>query len=123
MSGRNLFPADRRVALFADDGPLRILLASACAACEYAAEYLRRVDRGRRNLWLKIPFLTDDLLRQLISVGEVDLLVGIPSHNNAETIGHTVEAVEESFQSAFPRQRVVIVDVDTGSNDGTPESS
>ena len=48
-------------------------------------------------------FLSDDLLRQLISVGEVDLLVGIPSHNNAETIGHTVEAIEESFQRAFPR--------------------
>lgn len=64
-------------------------------------------------------FLTDDLLRQLISVGEVDLLVGVPSRNNADTIGHTVEAIEESFQHAFPRQRVVIVNVDCGSNDGT----
>lgn len=67
-------------------------------------------------------FLSDDLIRQLISVGEVDLLVGIASRNNAENIVHTVEAVEESFQSAFPRQRVVIVDVDMGSNDGTPEA-
>lgn len=67
-------------------------------------------------------FLSDDLIRQLISVGEVDLLVGIVSQNNAETIARTVEAVEDSFQSAFPRQRVVIVDVDMGSNDGTPEA-
>ncbi len=66
-------------------------------------------------------FLTDDLLRQLISVGEVDLLVGVPSQNNADTIGHTVEAIEESFQQAFPRQRVVIVNVDAGSNDGTTD--
>jgi glucosylglycerate synthase len=66
-------------------------------------------------------FLTDDLLRQLISVGEVDLLVGLPSHNNAETIGHAVEAIEESFQRAFPRQRVVIVNIDAGSNDGTTD--
>ena len=29
-------------------------------------------------------FLDDDFLRQLMSVGEVDLLVGIPSHNNAD---------------------------------------
>jgi hypothetical protein len=64
-------------------------------------------------------FLTDDLLHQLISVGEVDLVVGVPSHNNADTIGHTVEAIEESFQSAFSRERVVIVNVDGGSNDGT----
>jgi glucosylglycerate synthase len=66
-------------------------------------------------------FLTDDLLRQLISVGEVDLLVGVLSQNNADTIGHTVEAIEESFQKAFPRQRVVIVDVDAGSSDGTTD--
>jgi hypothetical protein len=67
-------------------------------------------------------FLNDDLLRQLISVGEVDLLVAIPSQNNAETIGRTVEAAEESIQSVFPRQRIVIVNVDMGSSDGTPES-
>jgi glucosylglycerate synthase len=66
-------------------------------------------------------FLTDDLLRQLISVGEVDLLVGVPSRNNAETIAHTVEAIEESFQRAFPRQRAVIVNVDASSNDGTTD--
>ena len=67
-------------------------------------------------------FLTDDLLRQLISVGEVDLLVGIPSLNNAGTIAHAVAAVEESFQHAFPRERAVIVNVDSGSNDGTSEA-
>ncbi len=66
-------------------------------------------------------FLTDDLLRQLISVGEVDLLVGIPSLNNSATIGPSVEAIEESFQASFPRQRVVIVNVDGGSNDGTSD--
>jgi glucosylglycerate synthase len=64
-------------------------------------------------------FLTDDFLRQLMSVGEVDLLVGIPSHNNANTIGHTVETIEECFHQNFARERVVIVDVDGGSSDGT----
>jgi hypothetical protein len=66
-------------------------------------------------------FLTDDFVRQLMSVGEVDLLVAIPSHNNAKTIGHTVETVEESFQQNFVRDRVVIVNVDGGSRDGTSE--
>ena len=66
-------------------------------------------------------FLTDDLVQQLISVGEVDILVGIPSHNNAETIGRVVESVEESFQHAFARERAVIVNIDAGSNDGTPD--
>jgi len=64
-------------------------------------------------------FLEDDFLRQLMSVGEVDLLVGIPSYNNAATMGQTVEAIEESFQQNFVRDRVVILNVDGGSSDET----
>ncbi len=67
-------------------------------------------------------FLTDDLLRQLISVGEVDLLVAIPSLNNAATIASAVTSAEQSFQHAFPRERAVIVNVDSGSSDNTPET-
>jgi hypothetical protein len=64
-------------------------------------------------------FLEDDFLRQLMSVGEVDLLVGIPSYNNAATMGQTVETIEESFQQNFVRDRVVILNVDGGSSDDT----
>jgi hypothetical protein len=66
-------------------------------------------------------FLDDNFLRQLMSVGEVDLLVGIPSHNNAKTISQTVLTIEESFQQNFVRERVVIVTVDGGSRDGTSD--
>lgn len=66
--------------------------------------------------------LTDDLLRQLMSVGEVDLLVGIPTHNNVETIGHAVEAAEQALQHGFSRERTVIVNVDGGSTDGTTDA-
>jgi glucosylglycerate synthase len=66
-------------------------------------------------------FLADDFLRQLMSVGEVDLLVGIPSHNDATTIGRAVETIEQSFQQSFPRDRVVILNVDGGSRDSTSE--
>ena len=54
--------------------------------------------------------LSDDLLSQLMSVGEVDLLVGMSSHNTANTVSH-LDAIEESFQRNFVRQRVVIVNV------------
>jgi hypothetical protein len=67
-------------------------------------------------------FLADDFLRQLMSVGEVDLLVGIPSHNNATTIGQAVETIEQSFQQNFPRERVAILNVDGGSRDPTTET-
>ena len=62
-------------------------------------------------------FLADDLLRQLISVGEVDLLVGMSSHNDANAVSHAIRAIEESFQRNFVRQRVVIVNVCGGDKD------
>jgi glucosylglycerate synthase len=70
-------------------------------------------------------FLADDLLRQLISVGEVDLLVGISSHNSSNHIGQAVRAIEQSFQQHFVRQRVVIVLLEGGekNEDGVVEPS
>jgi len=66
-------------------------------------------------------FLTDDFLRQLINVGEVDLLVGVPTHNNVKTIGSIVEAVRAGILKSFPSERAVIINADGGSRDGTPE--
>jgi hypothetical protein len=66
-------------------------------------------------------FLTDDFLRQLINVGEVDILVGLPTHNNAKTIGSIVHTIQSGLLRGFPRERSVIVNVDGGSRDGTPE--
>lgn len=65
--------------------------------------------------------LTDSFLRQLINVGEVDVLVGLPTHNNAKTIGPVVEAVQSGILRAFPRERAAIVTADGGSKDGTPD--
>jgi len=66
-------------------------------------------------------YLTDDFLRQLINVGEVDILVGLPTHNNAKTIGSIVHTIQSGILRGFPRERAVIVNVDGGSRDGTPE--
>jgi hypothetical protein len=66
-------------------------------------------------------FLTDDLLRQLINVGEVDILVGLPTHNNAKTIGSIVHTIQSDILRCFPRERAVIINADGGSRDGTPE--
>ena len=60
----------------------------------------------------------EDRLREL---GEVDLLVGIPSFNNARTIGHVVRAAAAGFAKYFPGRRAVIVNSDGGSSDGTRE--
>ncbi len=66
-------------------------------------------------------FLTDDFFRQLINVGEVDILVGLPTHNNAKTVGSIVHTVRSGILRTFPRERVVIINADGGSRDGTPE--
>jgi hypothetical protein len=66
-------------------------------------------------------FLTDDFLRQLMNVGEVDILVGLPTYNNAKTVGPIVHAIQSGILSGFPRERAAIINVDGGSRDGTPD--
>lgn len=65
--------------------------------------------------------LTDDFLRELINVGEVDILIGVPTYNAAATVGQVVQAVRAGLLKYFPRQRAVIINMDGGSRDGTQE--
>jgi len=62
-----------------------------------------------------------ELERAVREIGRVDLLVGIPSYNNARTIGHVVRAVMAGLAKYFPDHTAVIVNSDGGSRDGTPE--
>ncbi len=63
-------------------------------------------------------FLSDDLIRQLMSVGEVDLLVGIAPHTAEISIRPAVQAIEQAFQRYFVRQRVVIVSLGDNNKEG-----
>src|SRR5438034_8658528 len=54
-------------------------------------------------------------------IGETEVLVGIPSFNNASTIGHVVRAVSAGLAKYFHGFRAVLVNSDGGSSDGTPE--
>jgi hypothetical protein len=54
-------------------------------------------------------------------LGEAELVVGIPSYNNAGTIGHVVRAVAWGLAKHFAGRRAVIVNSDGGSGDGTPD--
>ena len=58
---------------------------------------------------------------RLAEVGTAELLVGIPSYNNADTIAHVVRAAAAGLAKYFPGRRAVIVNSDGGSKDGTPE--
>jgi len=65
--------------------------------------------------------LSDDFIRQLMNVGEVDILIGVPTHNDARTVGPAIQAIQAGILKAFPRERAVIINTDGGSNDGTPD--
>jgi glycosyltransferase involved in cell wall biosynthesis len=54
-------------------------------------------------------------------IKEADILVGIPSYNNANTIGHVVKAVQGGLIKYFPDKKSVLVNSDGGSTDGTME--
>jgi len=56
-----------------------------------------------------------------MNVGEVDILVGLPTHNNAKTVGSIVHTIQSGILRGFPRERAVIINADGGSRDGTPE--
>ncbi len=64
-------------------------------------------------------FLTDDFLRQLMSVGEADILVGLPTLDNAKTIGPILETIQAGLLKFFPRDRAAIINADAGSRDST----
>jgi len=54
-------------------------------------------------------------------IENADILIGIPSFNNAHTISHVVRAVSAGLAKYFPKYRSVLVNSDGGSRDGTPD--
>jgi glycosyltransferase involved in cell wall biosynthesis len=60
-----------------------------------------------------------EIQERIDEIKEADILVGIPSYNNARTIGHVVKAVQAGFAKYFPDKKCVLVNSDGGSTDGT----
>ena len=65
--------------------------------------------------------LKEQVAEKLRSLGSVEIIVGIPSYNNAHTIGHVVKAAQAGLLNSFPDRKALIVNSDGGSQDGTPE--
>ena len=77
------------------------------------------VEPSRPERELRFP---EDFLRQLTAVGEVDILVFVPSLNNRATIGHVINALQLGLVKYFPRDRTAVLNADGGSQDGTQEA-
>jgi hypothetical protein len=65
--------------------------------------------------------LSDELLSQLMAVGQVDVLVGLPTLDHRDSVGAVVRAAHVTFNRELARERTVLVNVDGGSTDGTPD--
>jgi hypothetical protein len=63
--------------------------------------------------------LSDDLVRDLVATGRVEVLVGLPTLDNAQTVSHVVEAVHAAFSTTLLRERTVLINLDQGSTDDT----
>lgn len=66
--------------------------------------------------------LSDQFLNELTAVGGVDILVGVPTANDAATVGHVLTAVQVGLAKYFTRARCVVVNADAQSRDGTTEA-
>jgi glycosyltransferase involved in cell wall biosynthesis len=67
----------------------------------------------------RLPAEAFDAVRRL---GSADIVVGIPSYNNAGTIRHVVQAAEAGASKYFPQSRAVIINSDGGSTDATRDT-
>jgi len=64
--------------------------------------------------------LPQDTRRELEAIGQADILVGIPSFNNASTIGHVAASSARGIAEHFPELKAVLINSDGGSKDETP---
>ncbi|HSB05739.1 MAG TPA: glycosyltransferase [Thermodesulfobacteriota bacterium] len=65
--------------------------------------------------------MENSIQNQLEEIKGTDILIGVPSYNNARTIGHVVRAVMAGLAKYFPGAKAVLVNSDGGSTDGTQE--
>jgi glycosyltransferase involved in cell wall biosynthesis len=63
--------------------------------------------------------LPEEALRAVDAIRRADIVIGIPSYNNARTIVHVVQAAHAGLAKYFPQFASVIVNSDGGSKDDT----
>ncbi len=68
---------------------------------------------------MRTIILRKEVLEQIEKIKDADIVVGIPSYNNARTIGQVVRAVQAGLAKYFPDRKSVLVNSDGGSTDGT----
>lgn len=60
--------------------------------------------------------------QQVGDIEKAEVLVGIPTFNNAATVGAVVNAVKAGIRKVCPHASVLVLNADAGSQDNTPET-
>src|SRR6516225_6682146 len=60
--------------------------------------------------------------RAIDAIRHADIVIGIPSYNNARTIRHVVRAAYAGLAKYFPQLTAVVINSDGGSSDGTRDA-
>ncbi len=63
--------------------------------------------------------LKKDVINKIKEINRADIMVGIPSYNNAKTIAHVVKMAAEGMVKYFPKLKPIILNSDGGSTDET----
>ena len=63
--------------------------------------------------------LSESAWRRLDSLGNVDIVIGVPSYNCAHTINYVIHQTARGLAESFPDRSAVIIISDGGSSDGT----
>ena len=50
---------------------------------------------------------------------KIDIIVGIPTYNEADSISNTVQKIDRGLSKYFPEHKALIINVDSQSSDGT----
>lgn len=61
-------------------------------------------------------------LRRLAAIGSAEVVLGIPSFREADTIGHVVRQIDLGLREHLPERVAVLVNCDNASPDGTREA-
>jgi glucosylglycerate synthase len=68
------------------------------------------------------PSLPEEARRAADVIRRADIVIGIPSYNNARTIGHVVRAAYAGLAKYFPQLTAVVINSDGGSTDNTSDA-
>jgi glycosyltransferase involved in cell wall biosynthesis len=71
---------------------------------------------------MREEFLPAEALEAVHELERADIVIGIPSYQNARTVGHVVRAALAGLAKYFGQYHAVIVNSDGGSTDGTMEA-